>query len=282
MFHQTFGAMNTRFSMVLPAIDAQDGMQLAREVQALLRQQETMMSRFDAHGELSALNRTAAHAAMPVSDGLWHVLEACDRHHRMTAGAFDIAQGGRLGHRGMHLLDLDPAARTLRFTAPGVHLDLGGIGKGIALDLAGQRLRERGVEQAFLSFGESSVSVIGRHPAADHWPVAVEHMFQSGTPLYRFDLRDQALSTSGNRSGEAHIINPLSGRSMAGYRTVSVASASAADAEALSTALFVLEPAGRERVLKNYPGARAVEFDYVERDGTWIVERKWHHDEQTA
>ena len=39
MFHQTFASMNTRFSMVLPAVDAHHGMQLAREAQALLHEQ---------------------------------------------------------------------------------------------------------------------------------------------------------------------------------------------------------------------------------------------------
>jgi thiamine biosynthesis lipoprotein len=286
MFHHTFAAMNTRFSMVLPGLGAQDGMALGRAAQALLRRQETMMSRFDPHGELAWLNRNAAHAPAPLSAPLWDVLQACQGHHRMTAGAFDIAQGGGPGQRGMHLLEADGAARTLRFGAPGVQLDLGGIGKGIALDLVRRYLVDHGVEQAFLSFGESSIAVLGSHPAADHWPVAVEHLFEPGTPLYRFDLRDGAMSTSGNRDGQAHIIDPLDGRAVGGYRTVSVACASAADAEALSTALFILAPRlsarRRAQVLDNYPGTRAVGFDYALRDGAWTAERTWVYDQQAS
>ncbi|QBE66403.1 FAD:protein FMN transferase [Pseudoduganella lutea] len=278
MFHQTFASMNTRFSMVLPAIDEHHGMQLAREAQVLLQEQEVLMSRFDAHGALAALNRIAAHGPAPVPAALWEVLDACRRHHHLTGGAFDIAQGGPQGSRGMQLLDVDAAARTVRFDAAGMQLDLGGIGKGIALDAVRQRLLARGVDQALLSFGESSLVVIGKHPAADSWPVGVEDLFHPGRSLHRFDLRDTAMSTSGNRVGQAHIFDPSDGQPISGCRTVSVSCAGAADAEALSTALFVLAPARRVEVLRHYPCAQAVEFIYLEKNGHWTVEKRWQHD----
>jgi thiamine biosynthesis lipoprotein len=282
MFYQTLASMNTRLSMVLPALDAVAGEPLARDAQGLLRSLESMMSRFDGHGELATVNRRAAHGPVRLSQGLWDVIDACVRHHRLTEGAFDIAQGARGAGHGMHLLDLDPSAHTVRFMAPGLQLDLGGIGKGIALDLLARHLRGRQVEQAFLSFGESSVAVIGSHPAGACWPVGVEHLFQPGTALHRFDLRDSAMSTSGNRGGQAHIIDPANGQPATGCRTVSVACASAADAEALSTALFVLPAARRADVLARYPAASAVAFAYAAHDGDRAVERTWHHAEQPS
>ena len=102
MFHHTFAAMNTRFSMVLPALDARDGRPLASAVEALLIEQERLMSRFLAHGDLATVNRAATSGPAPVPDALWHVLQACRRHHRLTAGTFDIAQGARMGGHGMH------------------------------------------------------------------------------------------------------------------------------------------------------------------------------------
>ena len=269
--------MNTRLSMVLPSTPDQAGERLADEVQVLLREQESIMSRFVADGDLAVLNRNAGRGAVRVSDALWTVLDACMRHHRLTGGAFDIALGaGRPGH-GMHLLDLDPGAQTVRFTEPGMQLDLGGIGKGIALDLIRQLLLDRHVGQAFLSFGESSVAVIGSHPAGACWAVGVEHMFAPGTSLHRFDLRDGAMSTSGNRPGETHIIDPANGRAVTGCGTVSVACAGAADAEALSTALFVLPAARRAEVLRRYRGAQAVAFDYGLEGGAWRVEKEWRY-----
>lgn len=278
MFHHTLGAMNTRFSMVLPAVDARAGMALARNAQALLRGQELMMSRFIAEGDLATLNRTAARGPASVPDRLWDVLDACRRHHRLTDGAFDIAQGARRRGHGMHLLHFDAAARTLHFTGQDVLLDLGGIGKGIALDVVRQYLVDQGVEQAFLSFGESSVGVIGTHPAGDCWPVGVEHLHERGTSLHRFELRDAAMSTSGNRDGQAHIVIPASGELVEGCKTMSVTCPGAADAEALSTALFVLPAPRRASVLRNYPGAQAVELTYLERDAGWTVEKRWQHE----
>ncbi|AWL06910.1 FAD:protein FMN transferase [Massilia oculi] len=278
MFHHTMGAMNTRFSMVLPAVDTRDGMVLVRHTQALLREQERMMSRFIADGDLATLNRAAARGPAPMPDRLCQVLDTCRRHHRLTGGAFDIAQGARRRGHGMDLLHFDAAARTLHFAERDVQLDLGGIGKGIALDVVGQYLIDQGVEQALLSFGESSVSVIGAHPAGDCWPIGVEHLYEQGRSLHRFALRDAAMSTSGNRDGQAHIVIPASGELVEGCRTISVACASAADAEALSTALFVLPAAQRAAVLRNYPGAQAVEIAYLKQEAGWTAEKRWQHE----
>lgn len=270
--------MNTRFSLVLPAVEADAGVRLAGEVQALLRDQELLMSRFTAAGDLATLNRDAGCGPAHVPDRLWEVLGACQRHHRLTEGAFDIAQGAPMHGHGMHNVAFDAAARTVQFGIPGMQLDLGGIGKGIALDLVRQHLRERDVSPAFLSFGESSLAVIGAHPFGNCWTVGVEHLFEPGDSVHQFDLHDAAMSTSGNRPGQAHIINPADGQLVTGCKTVSVSCASAADAEALSTALFVLPSTRRSQVLRNYRGAQAVEVAYLEQNGKWSVEKRWQHD----
>lgn len=277
MFHHTFAAMNTRFSLVLPTVEAQDGVRLARDAEALVAGQERMMSRFMPHGDLAMVNRHAAGGPVPVPEELWDVLQACRRHHAWTDGAFDVALGSRRHGHGLHLVHFDDAARTLRFAAPGIELDLGGIGKGIALDRVRQTLLDRGVTQAFLSFGESSVGVIGTHPAGDCWPVGVEDLFQPGRSLHRFDLRDASMSTSGNREGQRHIIAPHSGRHVTGCETLSVACTSATDAEVLSTALLVLPASRRRAVLRNYAGVQAVHIVYHQRNEGWTAEKRWQY-----
>lgn len=278
MFHHTFAAMNTRLSMVLPATEPREGAHLARETEALLVEQERMMSRFIADGDLATVNRGAAHGPVQVPDGLWEVLEACRRHHELTGGAFDIAQGSQRAGHSMHMVHVDAGARTLQFGAPGIQLDLGGIGKGIALDRVRQLLLDRGVSQAFLSFGESSIAVIGTHPAGDCWPVGVEDLFEPGRSLHRFDLRDSSMSTSGNREGQAHIVDPSSGRHVTGCTTMSVACSSATDAEVLSTALLVAASPRRAAIMRNYPGAQAVQVVYRESEGRWTAEKNWEYE----
>jgi thiamine biosynthesis lipoprotein len=278
MFHHTFAAMNTRLSMVLPALDEDQGRACARAVERLVREQEDMMSRFRAHAELATLNQHAGDGPEPVSERLWEVLQACRRHHALTNGAFDIALAGGEPGQGMAALRFDPVARTLQFADAGVRLDLGAIGKGIALDLVKCYLAEQDAGPVFLSFGESSIAVIGAHPGADHWPVGVEHLYRPGHALHCFDLRDAAMSTSGNRAGEGHIVDPRSGRLLTACRTMSVACASATDAEVLSTALLVLPPEERDAVVRRYPGARAVAITYRKTRNGWRARKDWHHE----
>jgi thiamine biosynthesis lipoprotein len=254
-------------------------LQLARDTEALLAGQERMMSRFVEHGDLATINRHAGTGPVPVPGGLWEILLACKRHHGLTEGAFDIAQGTRECGHAMDQVHFDTAARTLRFAAPGLQLDLGGIGKGIALERVRQHLLDRRVRQAFLSFGESSVTVIGTHPAGDCWPVGVEDLFRSGHSLHRFDLRDASMSTSGNREGQEHVIDPSSGKPVTGCQTLSVACACPIDAEVLSTALLVLPVSRRAAVLQRYPGVQAVHIVYRQRHGGWIGEKEWQYEE---
>jgi thiamine biosynthesis lipoprotein len=149
-------------------------------------------------------------------------------------------------------------------------LDLGGFGKGYALGQLAQHFRQQGIERAFLSFGESSVTVLGSHPHGPAWPVGIANMFHPETTAHRFDLRDASLSTSGtapfNEAGGpknfGHIINPRDGRPIEGYRTLSVAAPSAVDAEVLSTALLVTAEAERAAILSGYPGVSGIEIVY--------------------
>ncbi len=292
VFHQTFRAMGTRFSLVLPGVDEAGGHDLAELARVFLRRQEHLLSRFDLLGPLAELNEHAAAAPVAPPPALWEVLQICRAHWRRTAGRFDITlqplarawreawvQGRALdvatlaearALTGFAQVEFDEAKGTVRFARPGMSLDLGGFGKGWALDGLRTELIRQGVTCALLSFGESSVAVVGRHPSGRPWPVGIADLFEPGRLRHRFALEDAAISTSGNAPrrapGEAvrspgHIIDPVSGRPVPGFRTVSVCAPTAADAEALSTALFVLPPAEWVSLLAAYPGATAVESD---------------------
>jgi FAD:protein FMN transferase len=299
VYHQTFPAMHSRFSLVLPGVEPPVGEALAGEVEALVRDQERLMSRFDALGPVAGLNRRAALEPVEVSPPLWELLQICRRHWQLTAGAFDTAQVARTelwreaATRGMapsagelaaagrqcgfHQVLFDDATRTVQFASSGLKLDLGGIGKGVALDAAVATLREAGVTSGFLSFGESSVAVIGTHPAGPYWPVGVADPSQPGRSWHQFALRDAAMSTSGNRTEQGHIIDPRDGRLVSGRRILSVACSSAVDAEVLSTALLVVPVAERATLLTNYLGAQAVEVVYESDDEAWRGRLAWQH-----
>jgi len=291
--------MHTRFSMVLPGLARMEGERLAVEVEALVRSQERLMNRFDAHSPVAELNRRAALEPVEPPRPLWDILQTCREHWRRTAGAFDIAQTARTelwrqtaasgqapsaseladaGLRcGFQQVQFDDAARTVRFAVPGLNLDLGAIGKGLALEVAAYALRQRGVDCGFLSFGESSVAVIGTHPSGPFWPVGVADLYQPGRSWHRFELRDAAMSTSGNRTAHGHVVNPRDGQLITGRCTLSVACPSAADAEVLSTALLVVPAPERAALLEHYPGTQAVEIVYEPDNGGWTGRITWQH-----
>lgn len=292
LYHQTFRAMGTRLSLVLPGCDEAEGAELGEAARSLVAQCEHLLSRFDSSGPLHELNARAAQEPVAPPPALWEVLLVCREHWQRTAGRFDIAlepvarvwrealQAGRLpspgeieqarGQSGFGRLAFDESNRTVRFTQPGMCLDLGGFGKGWALDVLRAEFVRRGVSCAFFSFGESSVSVIGRHPFGRPWPVGIADLFETGKVRHTFELTNASLSTSGNSpanswGGEAHfghILDPFTLQPVTGYRTLSVVGPSAAETEVLSTALLATSSDERSSVLAAYAGADAVEFCY--------------------
>ncbi|HZM69634.1 MAG TPA: FAD:protein FMN transferase [Candidatus Cryosericum sp.] len=152
----------------------------------------------------------------------------------------------RVGWRHVHL---DPATRQVRFDAPGVGLDLGGIGKGMALDAACAVLRARGIGAALLNFG-GQVVTFGPGPDDGRWRVGLSDPQDRSRFVETLDLRDASLATSGQ--GErgivtdgrrvGHILDPRSGAPAAFAGTVSVLAPTATIADALDTALFVMGP----------------------------------------
>src|SRR3569833_3036409 len=211
VFHHSCRAMGTRLSVVLPGVDSFVGEALGEFADSHLRSQERLMSRFDSVSPISELNQRAGEEPITVPTALWKILALCHSHWQRTRGAFDITQWplNQLWRenvqRGevpsdksiqqtrritcMEQLQFDDAARTLKFATEGMMLDLGGFGKGYALEPLARHFREQGVARAFFSFGESSVTVIGSHPHGSAWPVGIAYMFHPETAVPTFQLR---------------------------------------------------------------------------------------------
>jgi len=173
---------------------------------------------------------------------------------------------------GTEHVQLDAASRAIRFTHPGIEIDLGGIAKGFALDRAATLLRDNGITCALLHGGTSSVVAIGAPPGSEGWMVRVPGaMGKPGLPVDASDLpdqstgkrgacpwhpergidvslRDESLSISAphgrtvEHNGETlgHIIDPRTGATARGADLAAAVCDSATDAEAWSTALLVL------------------------------------------
>lgn len=200
---------------------------------------DRVMSLYKEASELSALNRSGL-VPFRCSESLWEALSLALGFARRSGGAFDptILPAIHLGPSalesvGYKKVRADPGRRAVSFTVPGMALDLGGIGKGIALDRAVQVLKSRGVKSAFINFG-GQIYALGSAPGAAGWRVKVPGLDEE------LHIRDASVSTSGNSERPGHIVSPFTGRPVMDLGSVTVVAPTGAEADAWSTALFVL------------------------------------------
>lgn len=175
-----------------------------------------------------------------------------------------------LAASGMRHVEFDTAGRRVRFTRPGVELNPGAIGKGWAIDRAVGLLADAGVPSVLVHGGQSSVRARGVHgpalPGRRGWQVGLRHPLFPARRLATIALEDRALGTSGaatqffvdrgRRLG--HILDPRTGRPADGVLSATVIASSAAIADALSTAAYVLGPAGLETIAPQGGDAAAI------------------------
>jgi thiamine biosynthesis lipoprotein len=255
---------------------------------------ERVMSVHRADSALSRLNARAGDPGGIASPPLAHALRLARELAEVSGGAFDPTIGPVLdvwreasrrgvwpsprrlaaacGAVGWRAIDVRGSRVALRHPAAAV--DLGGFGKGLALDLIADRLRRQGCAAALLNFGESSLVALGR-PRGGRWRIALRH--PRGGFAGEFPLGRRACSTSATlgrplRVGSrrvGHVIDPRTGRPVRGCRQVTVLSRSAAVAEAASTAMLVSGPSAFEEL------ARRLRVDACWIDDAGIVATPW-------
>lgn len=167
-----------------------------------------------------------------------------------STGAIESPVPAAPGPVGWRHVRFDPARRTLRFDAPGVGLDLGGIGKGYALDAALRILVARGITSALLDFS-GQILVHGTGPDDGGWRIGVAGPGDRDRPGEVLRIASGSLASSGNGERSVvgangpigHILDPASGRPAGFTGTVTVLAGDGVTADALSTALFVMGPA---------------------------------------
>ena len=230
---------------------------------------DRLMSHYRPDSPLSRLNREAASGPVAVEPELLAFLDVCLRWSRESDGAFDVTVGplmkawgffrdeGRVPGKeelaavlqvvGYRHVALDRAAGTVRFDRPGVELDLGGIGKGYAVDRVVDLLRRRGIASALVNLGGSSVYGLGAPPGREAWEIGIQDPTHPAKTALTVTLRDRALSVSGGyarffeKDGVtyAHIMDPRTGKPVQGILSVAVLTEGATDGDALDNVLFV-------------------------------------------
>src|SRR5688500_15995475 len=197
--------MNTVFEVHVAGADARYAAEAAQAAFALVDRLEGELSRFRHNSDITRINHLTAGERTRVGEAAFECLVIARHIHDLTGGAFDIAIG-----TGLPALELDVESYELHATADGVRVDLGGIGKGYAVDLVAELLEEWGLGRALVHGGFSSAVALDPPEGADGWPVTLSDPRQPAQVFTRLAMRQTALSASGIRKAD-HIRDPRTG-----------------------------------------------------------------------
>lgn len=252
-----------------------------------MRRIDRTMSPHKPDSQLSQINRDAARMPVHLSDEMCMLIARAIEFSRWSDGAFDIsyASAGQLyDYRagvapdeatlaqareavGWQQLLLNDHQRTLRFGKPGMRIDLGGFAKGHAVDRCIAILRSRGITNAMVSAGGDS-HVLGDRRGRP-WMIAVRDPRREGEVVALLPLQDTAVSTSGDyerffeKGGvrHHHLLDPRTGRSPSGVRSVTILAHDGLTSEALSKTVFVLGAQRGMALINSLSGVDAVIVD---------------------
>lgn len=282
-YHNHFAGMGTRFDLVLPDTYRSNGDEVFRQIKVEIDRLEKKLSRFLPDSELTYINQFGALSPVKVDQEWITILETCRKYYISTYSCFDVTLQPDFGKdqnklSGADNIIIDKNDETVHFADPGIKIDLGGFGKGYAMERVSDILRLHDIKNALVSFGESSILALGKHPCGNHWEIGVQHLFRSGENVFVFDLKDENMSTSGmpGKNGKLRyrnhaIIDPVNGHPVNMLRTISVKSRKALDTEVLSTALYVSPPDKRKKILSGFPGSEVIEAVYTDEGKVSIL-----------
>jgi thiamine biosynthesis lipoprotein len=289
------------FAISLNAGQHSQGPQAAVQAFDLVDRLEDQMTVYRPHSEVSQINRRAAHEAVRVELHLHGLLRYGVELSEATAGAFDMTAGplvklwaacrkqGRLPDLAeidaagdlvnWRHLELDEQRTTIRFDRDGVEINLGAIGKGYALDRAARVLLDAGVEDFLFHGGRSSLIAFGSRQGVGEgggWRVAIRHPLRPDRPVGEVRLVNRGMGTSGSGTqffthrGQryGHILDPRTGWPVEGMLSTTVLAPTAAAADALSTAFYVLGVEPSLAWCREHPEVSAVLIAVGDRPGT--------------
>jgi thiamine biosynthesis lipoprotein len=295
-------AMGTYVHVTIVTADSLAALPAARAAHAAVRLVDSLMSNWTTTSEVARLNRVADSVETTVEPHVAEVLARALALWRESDGAYDITveplvrAWGFLGGRrrvpeeaearaafalvGAGGVRFDSTRRTIRFERRGMRVDLGGIAKGYAVELAMRALERHGVRDALVD-ASGNMRSAGSPAASPAWRIGLRDPHDRQAWFARVTLSGDAISTSASyeqfvaRDGRryGHILDPRSGRPAEGLLAVTVVAPDATTADAWDTPLYVLGPeAARRKARERDDVAAILVVPGPGQDTVWVEE----------
>lgn len=265
---------------------------------ARIKQIERITNDYDDSSAISRVNRGAGWQPVAVDSELVTLITTSERIAQLSSGAFDITIGSvkRLWQftsehpslpdvvaihqalRAVGMQHLRLMGDQLRLAAPGVVLDLGAIAKGYAVDEAIRVLQRQGITDAMVNAG-GNLRTLSSELTRGLRRVWIKHPRETHRFFGFFPMDAGCVATSGDYERYFvldsvryhHILDPKTGYPARGCVSVTIVAPSAMEADALSTAIFVMGPERGMALIQKLPGVEGVIIYEQQGKLKWLV-----------
>jgi thiamine biosynthesis lipoprotein len=279
--------MGTVFTIKLYATNAASAAAAAQAAFQRVAELELVMSDYQADSELMQFCDQSFGTAVPISQDLFNVLKVSQKFAELSDGAFDVTVGPyvrlwRFSRKrgvlpapselekakamvGWKKLRLVEKTQTATLLAPGMRLDLGGIGKGYAADEALKVLKGKGLAHALVA-ASGDISIGDPPPGEPGWVVGIGAIDAPATIARTVVLKNAGISTSGDTeqfveiggARYSHIVNTKTGLGLTNRLQATIIGPDATTTDALDTTVSVLGPRNGLKLVDSLPHVAAI------------------------
>jgi FAD:protein FMN transferase len=267
--------MGTMFDIVAYHPSREEAERAVAQAMEEIVRLDQVMSHFKTDSDLSRLVRDGRRGVVSVEPSLFEVIQESLMFSRRSSGKFDVTIAPLIRTwTNAHAQGRNPSADEIsnarrcvgyekieasapdriRLRSDCVEIDLGGIGKGYAVDRAIGVLKAAGIRHALVNAGSSSIASIGSPPDRHGWPVLLNARVGGHQILL---LRDRSISTS-EQSPSGEILDPQTGAPAGSKLAVSVVAPSATVSDALSTTVLMLPLEDAMKLLPQFDNVSAL------------------------
>jgi thiamine biosynthesis lipoprotein len=280
--------MDTQVELLFFERSSRSAEQVSNAVFAEMERLENIFSRSLPESEISLINRSAGVEAVPVGHEMLSVANQANYYAQLSEGAFDptiaplIDLWGFLGQTyrvpseaeiravlplvNYSLVQIGNSRQsTIYLPEKKMALELGGIAKGYIIDRALDILIAAGVEHAYINAG-GDIGLLGSKPGGTPWQIGVRHPREDNKIIAVLPVIGGAVVTSGDYQRAFvekgihyhHLLNSRSGMPARDLASVTIYAATALEADALSTTVFLLGPVKGLALIEEMPGVEGI------------------------